>query len=309
MAESSLAKTVAVVIPCYNEAASIVDVVKGFKQHLPQAAIHVFDNCSTDATAALAKQAGALVHLVPNQGKGNVVQAMFRDVDADYFILVDGDGTYPAAAAPDLLQQALDQQADMVVGCRMAGYEHGKSRPGHFVGNRLLTATVNTLFPAGITDLLSGYRVMSRRLVKSIPLFSNGFEVETNIAIHAVEVGAKTTERAIGYGARVDGGESKLNTLRDGAKITMEIFRLYKDYRPVFVYGLLASLFVAFSLLIGLPVVAEFIATGLVPRFPSAILAAALMILSFLSVFTGIILSAVSKSRREIKKLAFLSAR
>jgi glycosyltransferase involved in cell wall biosynthesis len=298
---------IAVVIPCYNEAASIYDVVKGFQHALPQAEVHVFDNASTDATAELAKKAGAILHTVRKKGKGNVVQAMFRDVEADLYIMADGDNTYPAHQAPQLIELIIKERADVVVGNRMSSYHGSNSRSGHHFGNRTLTKAVNRLFLSEYGDLLSGYRVLSRRFVKSTPLFSQGFEVETALSIHAVEVGAKVIEVPIAYAERVEGSESKLSTFRDGFKIALTIFRLFKDYNPKAVYGLLACLFFLSGLLVGTPVIVEYLQTGLVPRFPSAILASGLMILSGLTAVTGVILSAISKSRRDIKKLAFLS--
>jgi glycosyltransferase involved in cell wall biosynthesis len=307
MAITAPAEKIAVILPCFNEEAAIGRVIDDFKAALPDAKIHVFDNASSDNTAAVALAHGAQVHRVAKRGKGYVVQAMFRDVFADYYVIADGDGTYPAAEAPAMVAQMLAQNADVVVGSRMALYRDSQSRSGHFWGNQLLTKTVNYLFDSEVEDLLSGYRVMSRRFIKSMPLFSKGFEVETAMTIHAVEVGAKTVTLPVAYLARVEGTESKLNTVRDGARIFLTIFRIYKDHKPFVVYGLLGLLMALLSIAVGTPVVLEFIKTGLVPRFPSAILASALMILGFLSGFTGIILSAIAKSRRDIKKIAFLS--
>ncbi len=299
--------SVAVIIPCYNEAAAIKLVVESFQQYLPDAAIHVFDNASTDDTEKIAKKVGAIVHHVSQKGKGNVVQAMFRDVDADYFIMTDGDGTYPAQQAPSMLSLMLDNKADMIVGSRLSSYSESGSPSGHLAGNKILTKIVNYLFYAEFKDLLSGYRVLSRRFVKSTPLFTKGFEVETAISIHAVEVGAKVLEVPIEYSERVEGTESKLNTFKDGTKIGWTIIRLFKDHKPILIYGFFSALFALCGIIIGTPVILEFFETGLVPRFPSAILASGLMILSSLSLFTGIILSSISKSRKEIKKLAFLT--
>lgn len=298
---------IAVVIPCYNEAASIHDVVKGFQQALPAAEVHVFDNASTDATAAIARQAGATLHTVSKKGKGNVVQAMFRDVEADIYIMADGDNTYPAHQAPQLIELMIKEKADVIVGNRMSSYHGSNSRSGHHFGNRTITKAVNRLFLSDYGDLLSGYRVLSRRFVKSTPLFSQGFEVETALSIHAVEIGAKVIEVPITYAERAEGSESKLSTFRDGFKIGLTIFRLFKDYNPKAVYGLLAAVFFLAGLLVGMPVIVEYLQTGLVPRFPSAILASGLMILSALTAVTGIILSAIAKSRKDLKKLAFLS--
>lgn len=303
---ASASPVIAVVIPCYNEEASVADVVRGFKSNLPGCLVHVFDNNSSDRTAVYAKQAGAVVHYVKRKGKGHVIRAMFRDVDADYYVMVDGDGTYPEEAAPAMVEHAVRHQADMVIGNRMMSYGESASRRGHLVGNVLLTRAVNYLFSSDIQDLLSGYRVFSRRFVKSIPLFTTGFEVETSMAIHAVEVDAKVVEHDIDYRQRAEGTSSKLNTISDGFKIAWTIFRLFKDYRPTFVYGAVGFVILAMSLALGIPVVLEYMETGLVPRFPTAILASALGVIGILTCFTGIIISSISKSRREIKKLAFL---
>lgn len=307
MGVAAAGEKIAVILPCFNEEAAIGRVIDDFKAALPDAVVYVFNNASSDNTAVVAREHGAVVHLVSKRGKGHVVQAMFRDVSADYYVIADGDGTYPAAEAPAMLAEILEQNADVVVGSRMAQYQDSRSRSGHFWGNRLLTSTVNYLFNSDVDDLLSGYRVMSRRFVKSMPLFSKGFEVETAMTIHGVEVGAKTVTMPVRYLARAEGTESKLNTLRDGVRIFWTIFRLYKDHQPFIVYGLLGFVMALLSIGVGTPVVLEFLKTGLVPRFPSAILASALMILAFLSGFTGIILSAIAKSRRDIKKIAFLS--
>ena len=298
---------VSVIIPCYNEEAVISEVVESFKYLLPSAEIHVFDNNSTDNTYAFAEKAGAIVHKVFKRGKGNVVRAMFRDVDAEYYILIDGDGTYPIPRAVEMLDLARESSADMVIGTRMNAYHQSQSRLGHLAGNLLLTKVVNYLFDSDYQDLLSGYRVFSKRFVKSFPLFSEGFEVETIMSVHAVEVDAKTLEIPIEYSERAEGAESKLNTLTDGFKIGWTILRLFKDHKPKLVYGGFAAFLFFTSLFIGVPVIIDFVETGAVPRFPSAILASGLMILSFLSGITGIILSAISKSRNEIKKITFLT--
>lgn len=298
---------IAVVIPCLNEQAAIGKVVEDFKKAIPQAEIHIFNNASTDNTALVAEAAGAIVHHVRKRGKGNVVRAMFRDVDADYYIMVDGDGTYPAERALEMLEIMLHTQADMMVGSRMGSYGDSASRAGHYFGNRLITRTVNLLFNAEYHDLLSGYRVLSRRFVKSVPLFSKGFEVETTLSIHAVEVDAKIIEYPIEYRERTAGTESKLSTVRDGFKIAMTILALFRDYRPKYVYGGAGVIFCIAGLIVGVPVILEYFQTGLVPRFPSAILASGLMVLGFLSVFTGIIVGSISNNRKIIKKLSFLS--
>ncbi|NLW04471.1 MAG: glycosyltransferase [Pseudomonadaceae bacterium] len=300
-------KKICIVLPCYNEEKAIQSVINDFRTSIPHCEVHVFDNLSTDNTAAVAKEAGAIVHCVPNKGKGYVVQAIFRDIQADIYVLADGDGTYPANEAKGMIDALLKNNADLVIGCRKNTYHNSSSRRGHYFGNQLLTHTVNRLFGSHITDLLSGYRVMSGRFVKTIPLFSKGFEVETAMTIHAVEVGAKILDYPIEYLPRTEGTESKLNTWSDGRKILVTILTLYKDYEPKVVYGIAALMFFSLSLTIGVPVILEYFQTGLVPRFPSAILATGLMIISFFTAFTGVTLSSISKARQEMKKLAFLA--
>lgn len=302
-------KKICVILPCLNEEKAIDHVVKDFIVHLAGSVVYVFDNNSTDNTIFSAQRAGAITRVVKTRGKGNVVQAMFRDIDADIYVLADGDGTYPAQEAQKMINLLIDQDADLVVGTRLGTYHTSNSRKQHLVGNIILTNTVNKLFSSEVYDLLSGYRVMSRRYVKTMPLFSRGFEVETAMTIHAIEVGAKIIEHPIQYLPRVDGTVSKLNTWKDGYKIAKEIFQLYKDYAPKVVYLILAFFFIFMGFAIGIPVVLEYFETGLVPKFPRAILATALVTIGVFSAFTGIILSAISKSRREMKKLAFLSIR
>lgn len=300
-------KKICVILPCLNEEKAIANVVRGFIENVENCTVYVFDNNSTDNTIEEAKSAGALTRVVKTKGKGYVVQAMFRDVDADIYILADGDGTYPAEEASEMLNLLMLHDADLVIGSRLGTYKSSQSRKKHFLGNVLLTNTVNKLFATEAYDLLSGYRVMSRRYVKTMPLFSKGFEVETAMTIHAIEVGAKIIEHPITYLPRVEGTESKLNTWNDGIKISKEIFQLYKDYAPKVVYFILAIFLIFMGFFIGIPVVLEYFQTGLVPKFPRAILACALVTIGIFSSFTGIILSAISKSRREMKKLAFLS--
>ncbi|WP_374664318.1 glycosyltransferase [Acinetobacter sp.] len=300
-------KKVCVILPCLNEEKAIASVVREFIEHVENCTVYVFDNNSTDNTIEEAKSAGALTRVVKMKGKGHVVQAMFRDVDADIYILADGDGTYPAKEAKEMVDLLMLHDADLVIGSRLGTYKSSQSRKKHFLGNVLLTNTVNKLFATEAYDLLSGYRVMSRRYVKTMPLFSKGFEVETAMTVHAIEVGAKIIEHPITYLPRIEGTESKLNTWHDGFKISKEIFQLYKDYSPKVVYFILAMSFILMGFFIGIPVVLEYIYTGLVPKFPRAILASALVTIGIFTAFIGIVLSAISKSRREMKKLAFLS--
>ncbi len=300
-------KKIAVILPCLNEAQAIEKVIHDFRRSIPECEIHVFDNQSTDDTRELAAQAGATVHLVQRRGKGHVVQAMFRDVDADIYVLADGDGTYPAEEAESMIKLLLQADADLIIGNRLGNYKSSQSRKNHLFGNLMLSKTVSKLFAADVNDLLSGYRVMSRRYVKTMPLFSKGFEVETAMTIHAIEVGAKLLEWPINYLPRVEGAESKLRTWRDGSKIMKEIFYLYKDHAPRIIYFIFSCIFVFLGLIAGLPVVVEFWQTGLVPKLPRAVLASGLVTIAFFTGFTGIILNSVAKVRREMKKLAFLT--
>ena len=290
---------IAVIIPCFNEESAIARVIYDYKNALPQAKIYVFDNNSTDATAKVAIENGATVHYVKKQGKGNVVKAMFRDVDADYYIMIDGDGTYSANNISALLETVINNKVDMLVGNRLVQYKNSASRTGHLTGNKIITQAVNFLFKSDFSDLLSGYRILSKRFVKSVPLFHEGFEVETALAIHAVEVDAKILEMPINYLERINGSVSKLNTFKDGIKIGLTIFSLFKDYHPRLIFGSTGGIFFILGLLIGLPIIIEFIEAN--DNFPA--------ILSFLSIFSGLILSSIAKNRKIIKKLSFLNTK
>ena len=299
-------RRIAVLIPCYNEEAAIADVVKAFAAALPSAAIYVFDNNSSDATVAIARAAGAIVGIETRQGKGNVVRRMFADIDADLYVLVDGDATYEASAAPQLVEKLIAENLDMVTGVRVSS-DIKAYRPGHVFGNWLLTRLVTTIFGKQTQDMLSGYRVFSRRFVKSFPALSRGFEIETEFTVHALELRLPIADVETSYHARPEGSASKLNTLRDGLRILRLIGSLIKEERPLQLFILLAGLFATASLLFGYPVVREFMETGLVPRLPTAILASALGVLSVLSFFSGLILDSVSLGRREMKRLHYLS--
>jgi glycosyltransferase involved in cell wall biosynthesis len=299
-------RRIAVLIPCYNEEASIASVVTAFAAALPAADIYVFDNNSTDATVDIARSAGALVGIEPRQGKGNVVRRMFADIEADLYVLVDGDATYEASAAPQLVEKLISENLDMVTGVRVSS-DTKAYRPGHVFGNWVLTRLVATIFGKQTQDMLSGYRVFSRRFVKSFPALSRGFEIETELTVHALELRLPIADVATGYHARPEGSTSKLNTLRDGVRILRLICSLIKEERPFQLFVLLAALFAAISLSLGYPVVREFMQTGLVPKFPTAILASAFGILSILSFFSGLILDSVSLGRREMKRLHYLS--
>ncbi len=296
---------VVVLIPCYNEAVAIGAVVRDFRAALPAARIYVYDNNSKDETAKVAAEAGAIVRHEPWQGKGNVVRRMFSDIEADIYVLVDGDGTYHAPSAPALIGTLLDQQLDMVVGARVEQGQ-GAYRPGHRFGNAMLTGLVSKIFGRTIRDMLSGYRVFTRRFVKSFPAMSAGFEIETELSVHALELRMKTAELDTPYGERPAGSFSKLSTYRDGWRILKLVSHLVKEERPADFFGAAFLALLLLSLALGVPVVIEFMQTGLVPRFPTAILSTGIMLLAFLSLTCGIILETVTTARREMKRLAYL---
>ena len=297
---------VAVLIPCRNEEVAISRVIAAFRAALPHAAIHAYDNNSTDDTVPVARAAGALIGSERRQGKGHVVRRMFADVDADIYILVDGDDTYDAQAAPAMIDLLLAQRLDMVTAVRVSEAA-AAYRPGHRAGNTLLTGLVAHLFAARVTDMLSGYRAFSRRFVKSFPALSAGFETETELTVHALQLALPTGEITAAYRERPAGSASKLRTFSDGLRILRLILMLVKDERPLPFFSISgAALFLA-GILFGVPVVLEFLRTGLVPRLPTAILAAALVALSFLSFACALILDSVGRGRRETKRLAYLA--
>ena len=297
---------VAVLIPCYNEEAAIGAVVRDFRAALPDARIYVYDNNSSDRTREVAAQAGAAVRLETRQGKGHVVCRMFADVEADVYVLVDGDDTYHATSAPKMVAQLMDKQLDMVTGVRTTPSE-GAYRPGHLMGNRLLTGLVGNLFENRFTDMLSGFRVFSRRFVKSFPALVSGFEIETAFTIHALELRMPCAEMPTPYKDRPAGSASKLRTYHDGFRILRTILRLLLEVRPLSLLGTCALLSAVTSISIAIPVFITYAQTGLVPRLPTAVLAASLMLLAFLSLATGLILESVTLGRREAKRLAYLS--
>jgi len=296
---------VAVLLPCYNEEAAIGLTVAGFREALPDAAIYVYDNNSRDRTAAVAQAAGAIVRAEPMQGKGHVVRRMFADIDADVYVMADGDATYDAAAAPAMVARLVGERLDMVVGARedavAAAY-----RTGHRLGNRLLTGMLARIFGRSFSDILSGYRVFSRRFAKSFPVLSSGFEIETEISVHALELRMPVAEIVTRYGARPEGSASKLSTWRDGWRILNTILTLFRIERPVLFYGALAAALVLLALGLAAPLVATYLTTGLVPRFPTAILVTGLVLLASLCFFAGLILDTVTRGRREVRRLAYL---
>ena len=297
---------IAVVLPCYNEEAAIAETVAGFRAALPGAAIYVYDNNSSDRTVAIARAAGAEVRTEKMQGKGNVVRRMFADVDADVYIMADGDLTYDPTAAPTMVAMLLDEQLDMVVGTR----QHDAAdayRGGHVLGNKLFTGLLSSLFGRSFTDIFSGYRVFSRRFVKSFPVLSAGFEIETEISVHALELKMPVGEIETAYGARPEGSASKLSTYRDGWRILKTIGTLYRVERPVLFYGSFAALMVATAVVLAVPLILTYLGTGLVPRLPTAILITGLGIVAVLSFFAGLILDTVTRGRREVRRLAYLA--
>ena len=305
-AEASAARRVAVVIPCYNEAIAIGTVVADFRAALPQAAIHVFDNNSRDGTAAVAAAAGAVVHRVAMQGKGHVVRRMFADVEADAYVMVDGDDTYAAACAPAMLERLFADRLDMVVAVREP--VHGEvHRPGHAFGNAMLSGFLSGLFGRSCTDILSGYRAFSRRFAKSFPVLSSGFEIETELTVHALELRLPVAEVATPFKQRPEGSMSKLSTFRDGWRILGTMLRLFSAERPLLFYSVAAVLLASLSVLLAIPLVITYLHTGLVPRFPTAILATGLMLLAALSFLAGLVLDTVTRGRREMRLLAYLA--
>ena len=303
---AAAAPRVAVILPCYNEAAAIAATVAGFRQALPGAAIYVFDNNSSDDTATIAAAAGAIVRTERMQGKGHVVRRMFADVDADVYVMADGDATYDAAAAPALVARLLDERLDMVVGARQSEVEAAYRR-GHVLGNLLLTGLLARLFGRTFTDILSGYRVFSRRFVKSFPVLSTGFEIETEISVHALELRLPVGEEVTRYGARPAGSASKLSTWRDGWRILRTILLLYRIERPLLFFGSFGGLLALAGLVLAAPLALTYAQTGLVPRLPTAMLSTGLVILGVLNLFCGLILDTVVRGRREVRRLAYLA--
>lgn len=297
---------VAVLLPCYNEAAAIAQTVADFRAALPDATIYVYDNNSTDKTVEVAAAAGAIVRTERMQGKGNVVRRMFADVEADIYVMADGDATYEAAAAPGLIDLLVNDQLDMVVGARKSEVEAAYRR-GHRLGNAMLTGMLAWLFGRSFTDILSGYRVFSRRFVKSFPVLSEGFEIETEISVHALELRMPVAERVTAYAARPEGSESKLSTYSDGWRILRTILTLFRIEKPLAFFGIIGAALALIAVVISIPLFLTFFETGLVPRLPTAVLAMGIMLLAFLNGFCGLILDTVVRGRREMRRLAYLA--
>jgi hypothetical protein len=305
---SSRRTRVAVLIPCYNEELTIGQQVRDFRSVLPQAEIYVYDNNSTDETVARARQAGAVVRSSRLQGKGNTVRLMFADIDADAYLLVDGDGTYDPAAAPLLVHALVHNNLDMVSAARDARHDGGAYRPGHAFGNRLLTGLISLTFGRRFRDILSGYRVFSRRFVKSFPAVSAGFEIETELTVHVLQMRLPSAEYSAFYRSRPEGSQSKLNTIRDGARILRMIGLLLREERPMQVFGYLAAILFATGVLLGSPILTTYMRTGLVPRLPTLVVSVGMMMTAMLSLACGLILDAVARLRLEQRRLAYLAA-
>jgi len=297
---------IAVLLPCYNEEAAIGATVAGFKAALPDATIYVYDNNSRDRTCEIAAGAGAIVCTERQQGKGHVVRRMFADIDADVYVMADGDLTYDPAASPAMVDMLLAEQLDMVVGTRRHEAKDAY-RGGHVLGNRVFTGLLSGLFGRSFSDIFSGYRVFSRRFVKSFPVLSEGFEIETEMSVHALELKMPVGEVETSYGARPEGSHSKLSTFGDGWKILRTIGNLYRVERPVLFYGSIGALLVIAAIILAEPLVETYLQTGLVPRFPTAILVTGMVIVAVLCFFAGLILDTVTRGRREVRRLAYLS--
>jgi glycosyltransferase involved in cell wall biosynthesis len=297
---------IAVLLPCYNEEAAIAATIAGFQAALPGAAVFVYDNNSRDRTREIAARAGATVRTEIQQGKGNVVRRMFADIEADVYIMADGDLTYDPKSAPAMVAMLLAEELDMVVGTRRHEAKDAY-RGGHVLGNRLFTGLLSGLFGRSFSDIFSGYRVFSRRFVKSFPVLSSGFEIETEISVHALELRMPVGEVETAYGARPEGSESKLSTFRDGWRILKTIATLYRIERPVLFFGSIGALLVIAAIVLSIPLIVTYLDTGLVPRFPTAILATGLVIIAVLCFFAGLILDTVTRGRREMRRLAYLA--
>jgi glycosyltransferase involved in cell wall biosynthesis len=306
-AESILSKhKIVVLVPCFNEELTVGKTVEGFREALPFATIYVYDNNSTDRTVEVAEAAGAVVRSETRQGKGNVVRRMFADIDADIYVLVDGDATYEAEAAPRMVRRAIEENLDFINGARVSASVEAYRR-GHRFGNYVLTAMVRNIFGRQFTDMLSGYKVFSRRYVKSFPAMSRGFEIETELTVHALELRMPSAEELTAYGERPSGSVSKLNTFRDGAKILRLIFDLVRNERPLQFFGLVGAVLILVAIALTVPLAETYFETGLVPRLPTAVLAIGLIIIGFLSFLAGLILDVVATMRSEMKRLAYLS--
>ena len=295
---------IAVLIPCYNESKTIEKVVKDYKKVLPKADIYVYDNNSSDGTDKIAKKAGAIVEYEYQQGKGNVIRSMFRDIDADCYLMIDGDDTYPSENAKEMCDLVLEGKADMVIGDRLSStYFTENKRPFHNFGNKIVRFLINKLFKNKVKDIMTGYRAFSYEFVKSFPVLSKGFEIETEMTIHAVDKNFKLIEVPVNYRDRPEGSVSKLNTYKDGFKVLKTIAVLFKEYKPMSFFGIVSLLCLIISLILGIPVVVEYFNTGLVPRFPTLIVSCFGILMSLLFIVTGIILQVIVKKHKQLFEL------
>ena len=303
-------KKIAVLIPCYNESKTIEKVVKDYKKALPNADIYVYDNNSSDKTDEIAKASGAIVKYEYKQGKGNVIRSMFRDIDADCYLMIDGDDTYPAEHAKEMCNYILNKQADMVIGDRLSStYFTQNKRPFHNFGNVLVRKLINTLFKSKVKDIMTGYRAFSYDFVKTFPVLSKGFEIETEMTIHALDKNLLLKEIPVNYRDRPEGSESKLNTVSDGIKVLKTIARLFKEYKPTIFFGIISLFFLMISLIFGIPVFLEYFKTGLVPRIPTLIFSGFMLIISMLSLVCGIILEVVVKKHRQLFEYLYINTK
>ena len=303
-------KKIAVLIPCYNESKTVEKVVKDYKKALPEADIYVYDNNSSDGTDEIARKAGAIVRYEYKQGKGNVIRSMFKDIDADCYLMIDGDDTYPAENAREMCDYVLDGKADMVIGDRLSStYFKENKRPFHNFGNRLVRGLINTLFKSKIKDIMTGYRAFSYDFVKTFPVLSKGFEIETEMSIHALDKNFKLIEIPVQYRDRPEGSVSKLNTFSDGFKVIKTIINLFKDYKPSLFYGLIGTIFILISIGFAIPVFIEYFKTGLVPRFPTLIFSGFMLIVGIINYVCGVLLDGVTKKYRLLFELNLINTK
>ena len=303
-------KKIAILIPCYNESKTIEKVVKDYKEVLPEADIYVYDNNSSDDTDKIAKKAGAIVKYEYKQGKGNVIRSMFKDIDADCYLMIDGDDTYPKENAKEMCDLILDKKADMVIGDRLSStYFQENKRPFHNFGNKLVRGLINTLFKSDVMDIMTGYRAFSYEFVKTFPVLSKGFEIETEMTIHALDKNLLLKEIPVEYRDRPEGSESKLSTYSDGLKVLKTIARLFKEYKPTIFFSLLGLIFLIISLIFGVPVFVDYFKTGLVERFPTLIFSGFMLMVSLLLFICGIILEVVVKKHRQLFELMLINTK
>ena len=308
--QKELNKKIAILIPCYNESKTIEKVIKDYKKELPEADIYVYDNNSNDGTDKIAKKAGAIVRYEYKQGKGNVIRSMFRDIDADCYLMIDGDDTYPAENAKEMCNYVLEGKADMVIGDRLSStYFTENKRPFHNFGNLLVRKLINTLFKSNVKDIMTGYRAFSYDFVKTFPVLSKGFEIETEMTIHSLDKNLLLKEIPVEYRDRPVGSESKLNTFNDGFKVLKTIARLFKEYKPTIFFSIFGLLFLIISIIFGVPVFRDYFKTGLVERFPTLIFSGFMLMISALSFICGIILEVVVKKHRQLFEYVYINTK